>query len=319
MSATCDIEFENNPRKIIYAGQLLRGTVRLNLTENFNVRSVYVRIRGKAFASWNSVETKVEVNEDYLDKKMYFVGSRESTSKINLEAGVHNYTFEFMLPSNVPSSIEGKYGQIKYTVGVVLDVPLWTNKVFKEPFTLMKALNLNDYPSLREPLIGEKIKGVYPFCFGFFCPKTITITARAPVGGFLPRQTVNLEIHVQNQSSVDVYKFTVELIRLISYSREYKYCGCKSNYGKKEEKCLFSKTIDGCSGKEEKMFHLDVDIPATPPTEIAWSKGITVTYLIRITAFMPGLYKNRSLYLPITIGSYPFQDQTSHDDGVVQQ
>lgn len=66
-----------------------------------------------------------------------------------MEPGTYHYTFEFTLPSDVPSSIKGKYGYIKHNVRVVLDVPLWVNKEFKEQFTLMKALNLNNFPPLR--------------------------------------------------------------------------------------------------------------------------------------------------------------------------
>lgn len=149
MSTACEIEFENNPRKIVYAGQILRGTVRLTLTESINVRCVYIRIKGKAFARWNHGKSRVVAKEDYLDERTYFGGSNELKSSIKLSAGTHNYTFEFMLPPNLPSSVEGKTGRIKYTVRVILDVPLWTNKEFKEQFTLIHASNLNDYPSLR--------------------------------------------------------------------------------------------------------------------------------------------------------------------------
>lgn len=73
MTINCEIEFENSPRKIVYAGQLLRGTVRLNLTEKINVRSLYVRINGKAFAKWDNGNSKVVVKESFFDKKMYLV------------------------------------------------------------------------------------------------------------------------------------------------------------------------------------------------------------------------------------------------------
>lgn len=73
MPCTCDIEFENNSRKIYYAGQLLRGTVRLNLTKQITVRSMYVRISGKAFASWIPDRRKVEDEEKYLDKRFYLI------------------------------------------------------------------------------------------------------------------------------------------------------------------------------------------------------------------------------------------------------
>lgn len=69
MSASCEIEFENSPRKIVYAGQLLRGMVRLNLTEKTNVRNLYIRITGKVFAQWYEGRTPITVKESYLDKR----------------------------------------------------------------------------------------------------------------------------------------------------------------------------------------------------------------------------------------------------------
>lgn len=34
---TCEIHFENNPTKVVYSGQLVRGTVQLNLSKDTNV------------------------------------------------------------------------------------------------------------------------------------------------------------------------------------------------------------------------------------------------------------------------------------------
>lgn len=78
---------------------------------------------------------------------MYNIALKEG--EIKIEPGTYNYSFEFMLPFNMPSTIEGKYGHIRYKIRVILNIPLWKNKVYTAPFTLMKALNLNDYPSLR--------------------------------------------------------------------------------------------------------------------------------------------------------------------------
>lgn len=55
-----------------------------------------------------------------------------------------------MLPSDIPSSIEGTHGHIKYSVRDLLDLPGWLNtKEFNVDFTLIKALNLNEIPHLR--------------------------------------------------------------------------------------------------------------------------------------------------------------------------
>lgn len=66
-----------------------------------------------------------------------------------MEPETYKYPFEFMLPSNIPSSFEGTFGHIRYNVKVVFDVPVWLNKKFKEQFTLINAIDLNDDPSLR--------------------------------------------------------------------------------------------------------------------------------------------------------------------------
>lgn len=149
MFKTCEIEFKDNPRKIVYAGQLLQGSVRLNLAEDLNVRGVYIHINGKAYARWTHGRDTIYASENYLNQQTYFVGSRESKDKISLDAGTHHYAFEFPLPSDLPSSIRGEIGYIKYTVRVVVNVSFWTSKVFKEPFTLIKALDLNDHRLLR--------------------------------------------------------------------------------------------------------------------------------------------------------------------------
>lgn len=78
MPTECEIEFENNPIKVIYTGQLLRGNVRLTLTEEKNVRGVFVEIRGKAYAHWTQGSgdnrRSYTGNEDYLNERTYFVG-----------------------------------------------------------------------------------------------------------------------------------------------------------------------------------------------------------------------------------------------------
>lgn len=61
----------------------------------------------------------------------------------------YNYTFQCMLPAELPTSVEGKIGYIRYTVRVVVDIPMWPDDEFKVPFTVIKAINLNVLPALR--------------------------------------------------------------------------------------------------------------------------------------------------------------------------
>lgn len=102
MPTTCVIAFEN-PSRVYYAGQLLRGTVNLTLTKEKKVRGVYVRIYGRAYAYWSehcSIDHNRNRSRDnnrvgssghhvsytgeevYLDERQYFVGGSNSSKTL---------------------------------------------------------------------------------------------------------------------------------------------------------------------------------------------------------------------------------------------
>lgn len=159
MSAICDIEFKNNPKKIVYTEQLFGGTVRLYLPEKINARGVYLHIKGKGYARWHQGRTAMVAKEKYFDGKMYLAGTSDGRDDFALKAGMHVYPFGLELPSDLPSSFEARHGHIRYTIEVVIDVPLWMNKVFKEEFTVIKSLNLDDHPSLRVNIHRNHLHG----------------------------------------------------------------------------------------------------------------------------------------------------------------
>ena len=78
MPTTCVFILENNPMKVIYTGQLLRGIARITLTNGKTVRGIYVNIYGTAHAKWSKSAGKSRIvhtgDEDYLNERTYFVG-----------------------------------------------------------------------------------------------------------------------------------------------------------------------------------------------------------------------------------------------------
>lgn len=63
--------------------------------------------------------------------------------EMKLAPGTYNYNFQCMLPHGLPTSVEHDVGHIAYGANVILNIPLWMDKEFKEHFTVIKTINLN--------------------------------------------------------------------------------------------------------------------------------------------------------------------------------
>lgn len=69
---------------------------------------------------------------------------------LEIPAGLHTYKFACALPAQLPTSFEGTYGQIRYTMNVVLERPWKFDQTYKVAFTVLKELDLNmESPILR--------------------------------------------------------------------------------------------------------------------------------------------------------------------------
>lgn len=158
-----------------------------------------------------------------------------------MSVGFHEYYFEFLLPYELPTSFVGKFGRIQYSAIVGMDVSMRLDKKFEFPFTLIKPINLNYDAtwtvsfsinafsvicSLLEPSFRfqEPVNLVDKFVFFPFsilcCLKSdpVEITARLPVSGFIPGQTINLQFDAKNNSDRPILDFKVQLQKVSSKS-----------------------------------------------------------------------------------------------------
>lgn len=67
---------------------------------------------------------------------------------MELLPGTYNYNFDFIVPLELPTSYEGEFGHIRYTLRVGLDIPMRPVKEFEELFTVIRPIDLNYNPSL---------------------------------------------------------------------------------------------------------------------------------------------------------------------------
>lgn len=87
-------------------------------------------------------------HEEYFEIHYYLLGSKNG-SEINLPAGEHSYPFTCALPPTLPSSFEGEWGHVRYTIKVTLDRPWKFDQDAKMAFTVVSPVDLNVNPRLK--------------------------------------------------------------------------------------------------------------------------------------------------------------------------
>lgn len=68
---------------------------------------------------------------------------------MTLMPDVYKYAFSCQLPEDLPTSLEGTFGSIRYVAIVTINVPIWPDKIFEKPFTVIKPVNLNEMFELK--------------------------------------------------------------------------------------------------------------------------------------------------------------------------
>lgn len=82
MPKFCKITFEN-PHKVFYSGQWLRGTVKLSLIREKTIRSIYIEVSGEGYAYWKKDKKKYTANRKYLQERIYLIkGGTNGTTQL---------------------------------------------------------------------------------------------------------------------------------------------------------------------------------------------------------------------------------------------
>jgi hypothetical protein len=218
-----------------------------------------------------------------------------------LPVGKHNFDFEHRLPRNIPYSVDGQYGSVRYfaqaTLGIAWD--LYEKKVVK-PFTVLRYEDLNYMSGMREPREVSIQKQIDSSAW-FFSRSSlglVTIKCGIPKCGYSPGEKINVEVSVDNQTSADIENVLISL----QYNENYT---AQTPWAKLEEKTSnkISETIsDGVKSGFTKKLKESVLVPENSKiTSVMYSNVFQISYHVQITAKFKRA--NINLAIPIYIGS----------------
>ncbi|UMM19266.1 hypothetical protein L5515_014945 [Caenorhabditis briggsae] len=209
------VEFDQ-PQEVFLPGNPISGRVILMTSENYKARAVHLKLDGRAHTNWHEYETerhtdgngntenrqkKVDYSATvkYLETKILIWASFDGSNC--LIPGTYAWPFSYRLPSNIPPSFEGKYGYIRYSVTAEVDRPWRFDKTSKRCITVSPMLDLNFIPNAMTPLQDQASENLGCCCFkkGY-----LSVKLDVPKTGFVPGETVPINLHIVNKSSVNV-------------------------------------------------------------------------------------------------------------------
>ncbi|EDW96334.2 uncharacterized protein Dyak_GE25766 [Drosophila yakuba] len=226
-------------------------------------------------------------------------GPQESTN-FDWPAGEYSYTFHVILPDNLPTSFDGKYGQIHYEIITTIERAARHPKVFKLPFTVIQPLDLNADAIYRVPLEILDRKRFWSFC----CPTgPLTVKFSTPYCGYAPGQKIHFVLYINNESSIDITECEVKLKQEVSYEshdpqHEYRY----------DKHLIARKQFGNVLRWSRKVYRGYLDLPSIPPTSVKPTCPISVNYSIKIIVNPTEFHWKLKLKIPLTIGSIPIMD-----------
>lgn len=302
----------DNSHCTFFSGQTVSGRLVVELDAPEYLSSILVKFRGEANCSWSETntirrngndETQTTTytdNDLYFEKHMTLFGGSGSTEM--LPAGSHFFQFCMVVPNHLPSSFEGKYGHIRYTVKGILGRPWTFSHEVMASFIVMSTLDLNLDPVNKVPVQLETTKH---FCC--FCCKSgpLTFVMHLPAKGYIPGQDIPITVEIENGSNVKVCNVACELWKTVSYY-------CASPRGSKEESMVVAElALDGPVAENEcKTWTVNMRIPPAPPSMLNSCSIIDLTYRLMVKAVPKGLHRELIHCTSIIIGTVPLRQSS---------
>ncbi|CAJ0941034.1 unnamed protein product, partial [Mesorhabditis belari] len=314
-----------NQSLVFYPGQILAGTVLLQLEEPCTAREVTLYLRGKAKNHWTKTRSYSGANgtrhttTDHYDSRIVIIDESirlwGDGKKDKIPTGNYEFPFSFRLPISCLPSFEGEYGHIRYELKVEIDRPWRFDEEATCPFTVVTVCDLNLFPYAKEP------------AFHVVCEKTgLPIFRRGDVGvevympkqGFVPGETIPVKITISNESSKDMESIELVLREYVDYAAFHPGSDFPVN-------ALYTESACGSSLKEHRRDVANVEMPVKldahsegsftvnlviPPIVASFQCAITrVYYMLKVAASTEATFNSKvKLKMPLMIGTIPFRE-----------
>ena len=283
------------------AGQRLTGNVTVNLRKSMDIKNIEIELNGKGYCYWSEGEADHYIGKECIIKKtICLCGASTNSHSFTFPVGEQSYDFSFDLPERLPSSFEGGFGYVRYSLKARIRRHWKVDHKTKISVIINDVIDTN-LPAYREGKGGENHNNV-----GLLCYKTSPVDMSASIdrGCYCPGDVILINSHVANNTSRDMQSMHAKLIQTVMYNAS----------GKRRKSNKVIAILNGPNvpkGKSVSWENEPFNIPQIPST-ITNCHVISVHYKLVIKVHVRCAC-DPAIKIDVVIGTIPFiQTNATH-------
>ncbi|XP_076110982.1 arrestin domain-containing protein 17-like [Mytilus galloprovincialis] len=303
------VEFDHQDR-VYLVGSTLQGVVKVSFEKPTKLQTIVVYVKGKGKTSWDKDDLSHDdinysAKEYYIDETVKLYGE-DTGESVKHPQGDFSYPFSVQLGADMPCSYEGKKGYVRYCCEAVITRPWKFNETFREPFTVIRHLDCNEFADALNPIadtVDQKVEGLC--CCKCSEEGSMTVKIQINKTAFVPGEPLIYEFSVDNRSQ-NVIKTIDFILRqnatFAGFSDRMLSSGKPHFHTKKASFKLFNEKVE-IPVNQYKSFKGAATIPAIPPTGLAGCNIIDIDY--NVILFVENSFTPAKFKAPVFIGTIP--------------
>lgn len=258
----------------------------------------------------------VAAEQEFLVQERNLIGSK-GADPTEIQPGTYLYDFEHRLPRNIPYSIDGVYGFVKYFAMATLDLPweMYDKNVVK-PFTVRRYEDLNYMSGMREPreVITRKEIDSPSWIFWKGATGFVMIKGSIPQCGYALGEKISVDVEINNQSTVEIENVTISLINIGSYVCQTPWSKMEKSTQLKISEVISQGVKAGYTAKiKEKLLVPD----NAQITSVMYCNVFQISYNVQVSIKFRRWNNNVNLNIPVYIGSVALQPLEKHKRNLI--
>ncbi|CAH1796807.1 unnamed protein product [Owenia fusiformis] len=300
----------NNHSNAVRAGESLSGHVYTDLENPLKIKGITVRLLGKAKAKWQrgsgrSRETYKNSETYFNNTFVVFGNDSHHTETVVLEAGTTRHAFSLHMKPTLPSTFEGGYGSVRYTVKATIFKPWKANVSTKQAFSVVSMLDLNCMTEIRVPKTKSTEREITCCCFNRGKVRASVMLNR---WGYVPGEAILINAEVCNESSEKVTNVRAALYQHVVYKGVRNAIFLMERDRTKDEWKLVASVAKGGveAGGTQVWRDEGLTIPPVPPSHLLGCAFIDIKYTLLLQVHTESEF-SQAIELPLTveIGTIP--------------